>query len=416
MQTWLNTIHQDHQPLKTTTISRLHHRPGILLIALAYLGFVSLGLPDGLLGVGWPSIRQTFGLSLDTLGALLTTFTLGYLVSSFSSGRVLARMGVGTLLTLSGFATAMSLLGYALTPVWWLMVALGALAGLGAGAIDAGLNTYVATHHSARTLNWLHASFGLGAAIGPLVMTGVLQSSHPWQWGYGIVGVAQLGLATCFALTRTSWETPGATHEASDLASERAASAHSTLRLPVVWLGIVIFFVYTGIEVTAGQWTFSLFTVARSIPDAIAGTWISIYWGSLMVGRLLFGVVVGFAFVSILLRFSLAGIIVGAVLVWLNITALLSFMGLALMGLALAPIFPSLISTTPQRLGTAHAANGVGFQIAAAALGGALLPSMVGVLANKMGLEVVGPALVIAAMLLLVLHELLLKRTRFHKE
>jgi fucose permease len=395
--------------LETRTLAQLNRRPGILLIALAYLAFVSLGLPDGLLGVAWPSIRAFFGLSLDALGALLTTFTIGYLVSSFSSGRVLARMGVGTLLTFSGVATAVSLLSYATTPVWWIMVALGALAGLGAGAIDAGLNTYVATHHSARTLNWLHACFGIGAAIGPLVMTGVLQSGRPWQWGYGIVGVAQLGLAACFAFTRTWWETPGTTAASTDAPPIPAASARSTLRLPSAWLGIAIFLLYTGIEVAAGQWTFSLFTLSRSIPTATAGMWISIYWGSLTVGRIIFGIVVGWASINTLLRCSLAGIVLGAVLLWLNVVPLLSFGGLALMGFALAPIFPSLIATTPERLGAAHAANGVGFQIAAAALGGALLPSFVGIIAAPLGLEVVGPVLALAALLLFALYEWLVK-------
>src|SRR5215475_777443 len=165
---------------------------GILLVALAYLGFVSIGLPDGLLGVAWPSIRASFGLSLDALGALLVMFTMGYLLSSFSSGRLLMHINVGSLLALSCLATAASLLGYALSPRWSMMVALGMLAGLGAGAIDAGLNTYAATHFSPRSVNWLHACYGVGATVGPLIMTSVLMADRPWQWGYGFVGVWQL--------------------------------------------------------------------------------------------------------------------------------------------------------------------------------------------------------------------------------
>ncbi len=397
--------------METTTISRSTRRPAIVLLALAFVGFISLGLPDGLLGVGWPSIRETFGLPLDALGALLATFTGGYLVSGFMSGRVLARLGVGTLLALSGLATASSLLGYAAAPAWWLIVALGAVAGLGAGAIDAGLNTYVATHHSARTLNWLHAFFGLGATIGPLVMTTVLQNDLPWRWGYVVVGMAQLALAACFVATRSWWETPSAPQEAPPAASAPAASTWSTLCLPAAWFAILILFLYTGIEVAAGQWSFTLFTTSRAVPPATAGVWISIYWGSLMVGRILFGIFVGVAPLRILLRWSLGGIVLGALLVWLNLANLLSFAGLALMGLALAPVFPSLISTTPQRLGAAHAANGVGFQIAAAGRGGATLPSVVGVLADRFSIEVVGPVLVIASVALFALYEVLERRT-----
>src|SRR5215471_17598683 len=181
---------------------------GLGLIVLAYVGFVSLGLPDGLLGVAWPSMRASFHVPLDALGTLLVTFTTGYLLSSCSSGYLLARLSVGALLALSCLATATSLLGYALAPWWWMLVVLGALSGLGAGAIDAGVNTYVATHYSPRMINWLHACYGLGATSGPVIMTSVLAGQHSWQWGYGIVGLGQLGLAVAFGLTRTWWPTP----------------------------------------------------------------------------------------------------------------------------------------------------------------------------------------------------------------
>jgi fucose permease len=380
---------------------------GLLLLGLAYLGFISLGLPDGLLGVAWPSIRAYFNLPLDALGALLVLFTLGYLVSSFSSGRLLLHLNVGSLLALSCLATAISLLGYALTPRWGLLVALGMLSGLGAGAIDAGVNTYAATHHSARTVNWLHACYGIGATGGPLIMAGVLQASYPWQWGYAIVGVGQLVLAGCFGLTRSLWPTTSTSQNLPAASAVGAVSSRRTLRLPVVWLSIAVFFIYTGLEAAAGTWVFSLFTAARGIPAMTAGTWVSVYWGGLTVGRLLSGVAVSFVPVRLLLRRCIIGIAGGATLIWLNLSSLLGFLGLALMGLSSAPIFPSLIATTPERLGDAHTANGVGLQIAAAVLGQSLLPSLVGVLARHLSLEVVGPALLTIALLLLVLYEAL---------
>src|SRR4029453_14956455 len=186
-----------------------------LLVVLAYVAFISLGLPDGLLGVAWPSMRGFFHLPLDALGALLVTFTTGYLLSSCSSGRILARANVGSLLALSCLATAASLLGYALTPWWGLMVALGALAGLGAGAIDAGVNTYVATRYSPRMVTWVHARFGVGGASGAVIMASVLTAGLPWQWGYGIVGMGQLVLALGFGLTRTWWPTAVGAHDTS---------------------------------------------------------------------------------------------------------------------------------------------------------------------------------------------------------
>jgi fucose permease len=391
------------------------YQPTILLVGLTYISFISLGLPDGLLGVAWPSIRTFFNLPLDALGALLVMFTIGYLLSSFSSGRLLARLNVGALLSLSCLATAVSLLGYALTPHWWIMVALGLLSGLGAGAIDAGLNTYAAKHFSARSVNWLHACYGIGAMIGPFIMTSVLAAYHPWQRGYVIVGIGQLALAICFGMTSKLWANnkreAGLAHDdhtkLESAVSASPISPTSTLRLPITWLSIAIFFVYSGIEAAAGTWAYTLFTESRGVPMMMAGTWVSVYWGCLTAGRLLSGFAISFVPVRLLLRYCIVGIALGAGLIWLNFTSFISFVGLALMGLASAPIFPSLIATTPERLGEAHTANVVGFQIAAAMLGAALLPSLLGVLADGFGLEIVAPTLLVAAVLLLAVYEML---------
>lgn len=381
----------------------------LLLVGLAYLSFVSLGLPDGLNGVAWPSIRTYFHLPLDALGWLLVMLTAGYLVSSFSSGRLLALMSIGTLLTLSCLATAVSLIGYALAPAWWVMVALGTVAGFGAGAIDAGLNTFAASQFSARMVNWLHACYGIGAATGPVIMTSVLAGHHPWQRGYLIVGGWQLLLALCFALTRKLWPTTGANSAlkgSSSIAVARVSNLR-TFKLPVVRLSIAVFFVYTGIEAAAGYWAYTLFTESRAVPLTTAGMWVSVYWGCLTAGRLLSGLVVEYIPIRTLLRACLFGIALGATLIWLGGASVLSVVGLGLMGLASAPVFPSLISATPLRLGEEHLANGVGFQIAAAVLGASLLPSLVGVLAGGIGLEVIGPTLLVAACMLIGLFEAL---------
>ena len=247
-----------------------------LLIGLSYLGFVSLGLPDGLHGIAWPSLRASFHLPLDALGKLLVSFTLGYLLSSFNSGRLLARLGIGVLLALSCLATAVSLLGYALAPGWWVMVGWGLLAGLGAGAVDAGLNLYAATHFSARMVNWLHACYGFGATGGPVLMTGVLNTGHSWRWSYAVVGLAQLVLAVCFGLTHKQWGQHPVTLEPAAPVGVPQASTRSTLSVPIMWLSIAVFFLYTGLEAAAGAWAYSLFTEARGIPMLTAGTWVSL--------------------------------------------------------------------------------------------------------------------------------------------
>jgi fucose permease len=342
------------------------------------------------------------------LGALLVTSTIGYLVSSFGSGYILSRLSLGMLLTLSGLATAASLLGYMLTPWWRVMVALGGLAGLGAGAVDAGMNIYAATHFSARMVNWLLACYGVGATTGPAIMAAVLMAHHPWQWGYGIVGFWQVLLALCFGLTRHWWLTVDPVQEQTTAAPDQVVSPRSTWRLPIVWWSMAVFFVYTGLEAAAGTWTFSLFHEGRGMALETSSTWVSLYWGALTVGRLLSGVAVSMVPVHLVLRFCIVGTALGAMLLWLHLNGFLSGLGLTLMGLSLAPIFPSLIATTPDRLGGAHTAHGVGLQIAAAVLGQSLLPSLVGVLARRWGLEVIGPSLLITSLLLLLLYEVLM--------
>jgi fucose permease len=392
------------------TAARQAPRAGLVLLGLVFLGFVSLGLPDGLLGVAWPSIRQSFGLPLDALGWLLFTAAGGYLAASLASGWVVARLGVGRLLALSSLATAVALLGYALAPVWAVLVLLGVLAGLGAGAIDAGLNAYVALNHSPRLLNWLHASFGLGAAAGPAIMTAVLQAGQPWRLGYTLVGLGQAALFAGFLATAHRW--PGPERTPAPPAGQRSsATAGRTWRLPLVWLSIALFLVYTGLETAAGQWAYSLFTESRQAPPALAGLWVSLYWANLAVGRLLFGLVVNRTSPAGLLRGCLLAILLGTVLLWLDPSPLLSFAGLGLIGFAAAPIFPSLIAQTPRRIGPEHAAHLIGFQVGAASLGIALLPALAGVLAEQHGLEIIPPLLTLAALAMLALHEAVVRAT-----
>jgi len=173
----------------------------------------------------------------------------------------------------------------------------------------------------------------------------------------------------------------------------------------ITWLSLAIFFMYTGIEAAAGAWAYSLFTEGRAVPTMTAGTWVSIYWGSFTGGRIISGFVIDFVPRRLFLRCCVVGMICGALLMWMNVTDLLGFIGLAIMGLSAAPIFPSLIASTPERLGELHTENGVGFQIAAAVLGQSLLPSLIGVLARNFGWEIIAPALLTAAILLLVIYE-----------
>jgi len=369
-----------------------------LLLALAFVAFISLGLPDGLIGVAWPSMRRSFGLPLDALGSLFVSTTAGYVTSSFLSGAILRYMRLGALLALSCAATALAMIVYSVAGHWAIVVAFGVLAGLGAGAIDSALNTFAAHSYSARTVNLLHAFYGLGTTIGPALMTAVLLANAGWQRGYLIVGIAQLVLAIGFTASRRLWPA-----ESGDADSHGArASLIETLRLRATVLSAVVFILYCGLEASSGAWLYTLLQEGHDISTASAGAAVSVFWASLMAARVLFGLVqvsgpvdrwlaacmitcllaaIGFSFVS----HPVAGIAASAVI-----------------GFACGPIFPWLIAATPQRLGARHGANAIGVQIASAAIGLTLAPTLVGVLGERYGATAIPWGLVMLAALLLL--------------
>ncbi|WFF04095.1 MFS transporter [Micromonospora sp. WMMD964] len=388
-------------------------RPRASLLLLAYLGFVSLGLPDSLLGVGWPSIRSDFDVPTEAVGWVLTAGTVGYLTSSVLAGFTLARVGVGVLLAGSTLLASLALTGYAVSPTLAVFVGCALLVGLGSGAVDSGLNAYAASAFGPRHMNWLHAFFGLGVAIGPLIMTGVLSAGLAWRWGYGIVAAAQLGLAVAFALTVRAWQrgVPAATPVGDAAGPSPATSAvvrvpvRETLRMPAVWSGTLAFALYVAIEVSAGLWAFLLLTEGRGLSAAVAGGCVSAYWFSLFVGRIVQGVVAERLGSGLVLRASLAGMAVGAALIAVPGPAVLAVCGLVVVGFAAAPVFPLLTLTTADRVGLAHADRAIGLQIGASGVGAALVPAGLGVLIANTSVQVLGSALVVLALGLIALYE-----------
>ncbi|MFF3866525.1 MFS transporter [Micromonospora sp. NPDC001898] len=385
--------------------------PRASLLLLAYLAFVSLGLPDGLIGVGWPSIRADFDVPTEAVGLVLTAGTMGYLTSSVLAGFTLARLGVGRLLAGSTLLASLALTGYATSPALAVMTACALVLGLGSGAIDSGLNAYAAGAFGPRHMNWMHAFFGLGVAIGPLIMTGALAVGLSWRWGYGLVAAAQLALAVAFALTVRAWRDrsaagaggPGSPDPGPQEAAAVPVRVRETLRLPAVWLGSLAFTVYVAIEAAAGLWAFLLLTEGRGMTAGVAGVCVSGYWGSLFVGRVVQGIGSERLGAAKVLRGSLLGMAVGAALIALPAPAWVAVAGLLVLGFAAAPVFPLLMLTTAERVGAAHADRTVGVQIAAAGLGGALVPTGIGVLVGNTSVQALGPALTVLAVALFAL-------------
>ena len=371
--------------------TKVKQYPKIGLVILAYVAFIALGMPDGLLGVAWPSIRTSFSIPLDAIGMLLTAAVAGYMTSSFLSGPLIARLGVGRVLAASCALTGVGLIGYTLVPEWWMMVLLGVFAGLGAGAIDAGLNTYVAAHFGEGLMQWLHASYGIGVTLGPIIMTTALTVLNSWRVGYRVVGGFQLALATCFVLTLAMWdkkETSAGSEEPKRLTDYKTPMSE-TLRQPQVWVSTLLFFLYCGAEVSLGTWTYSLLIESRGIAPVVAGLWAGSYWATFTVGRVVAGLYAKRVGVNLMVLGGLGGAFLGAVLLILNPSEVTNLLAVALIGFSIAPIFPALMSGTSGRVGTHSAANTIGMQMAAAGLGTAVIPSLVGVLARQVSLEII---------------------------
>lgn len=384
---------------------RMHSR--FLLLVLAYIGFVSLGLPDAVIGVAWPSLRNAFTLPQGAVGFVFIASGLGYFLSSFFSGRITQALGIGWLLAASTALVAIAMFGFAFSPIWLLFVAFAIAHGLGSGAIDAGLNGYAAEHFSARHMNWLHACYCFGAMLGPLLMTAVLTSNRQYSTGYMLVGSVMVLLSLVFVLTQPRWGMPAA-HDAS----KSRIGTTQALRHPIVLLQMFVFFLYTGLEVTFSQWAFTVLTESRSVDTRLAGIAVGLYWASIGAGRVTFGILADRIGIDRLLRFCLLEVIVGALLFAIPMPAPATLAALAIVGFGLAPVFPCLMTRTPQRLGVAHAVHAVGFQVGAAMIGAAVIPGAIGLIAGSSGLEAVPIAAAIVAVALWLLHEGLLRQPR----
>jgi fucose permease len=373
---------------------------------MAYAIFIVLGVPDGMLGVAWPSMQTTFGVALGQMGVLLLATTAGFIITSFSAGRLITRLGIARLLLISLLVRGASLAGIGLAPNWWLLIGAAFCFGVGSGAIDAGMNTYFAMNLSPRLMNWLHASFGLGATLGPLLMTTLLSAGLVWRWGYIILAFAHLVLALWVLLRADAWQPRTDTQATSHPQPAVQKSYLATLSRPIVWVNIALFFFYTGTEVTAGNWSYTLFTAGRGVPVAVAGFWAAFYWGSFTFGRFVFGIIADRVNVVHAVRIMILLAITGAALMWWNPIDWVSFAGLALLGFALAPVFPLLISSTPTRLGLADATNAIGFQVGAASFGIAILPGLAGAIAERTSIEIIPPFLMTTGAIMFVLHEI----------
>jgi fucose permease len=375
-----------------------------LLLLLIYVAFVSLGLPDGLLGAAWPQMRADFSAALNANAPILFLATLGGMTSGFLSGWILRRLGVGRVLVLNTFLTSFAILGFAFSPGLASLAVLSFFLGLGNGAIDAGLNNFVANHLSSRHMNWLHAFWGVGVSLGTLVISGIFAANGSWRTAYQIIGLFQAALGVAFLLNLSSLQSPGDAQTPGR--TEPHAPFLATLALPAAWASLALFFAYCGVEFGTGIWIASLLHDGRGWSMESAGLMVSLYWGSLTAGRFLIGTVSNRTTPLRIVRWALFGAIAGTSLIALSSLSSLptgaagsiTGLGLLVTGLSLAPIFPMLMHDTPRLVGRDHAMNLMGFQSAIANLGVAAMPSAIGVVLRWQSTEALGPLLLTIAL------------------
>lgn len=375
----------------------------------AYLGFIAVGLSNNVLGASWLVLRPAFGQSLGSVGVLIAALMLGGLASSLTSGWALARLRTSSYCAVGALFALIGLLGY-LGASWFLVVAATLVLGIGGGMLNAGLNTFVAAHYPASRMNWLHAFYGLGSSLGPFLFTlWALSLGLPWRWVYAGVAGVYLVLIVLMLRYRQLWPPLRFKSTKGNTENPVRASLRVALGLGVTWLGMALLFMHTGTSVSAGQLSSSLLNLGRGVPAEVAGNAAALYWACITAGRLLMGAVVDRVGSSRLLRFCTAGTVLGAAVLWFAPIPLVSFLGVALMGLTLAPVYPTSVSRTPALVGPNLSAHAIGVQVAAGSLGSAALPGILSGVADWGGATLIAPGLVVFALLQFIAHEALVR-------
>ena len=368
------------------------------LVLLVFIAFVSLGLPDAVLGVAWPLIRLDFDRPLGDLSFLLIAGAAGYFTSGAVGGIMMQKFGVGNLLGISTGLVTLGLTVYALTPNLWTMIPAAVVIGIGSGAVDAGLNFYAADKFSIRTMSWLHACFGVGAMLGPVIMSATLAAGATWRWGYAvIVGITFILTITFFANAKRfddDIRLDGATGQRAPL------PARLVIRMPLVWLQIGVFFVMTGLETLPSVWTTTILIDRFSISREQAGIWTGIYWGTQATGRFILPTLSRKIRPERMIQIGTFGILLGAILMVLD-HAWAYRIGIMVVAFSNASLFPTLMSLTPVRLGRKVAVHAIGWQVSAATIGGALVPSVGGYIAQSAGLITIPVMMVILSLVMI---------------
>jgi len=377
-----------------------------LLLTIIYVAFVSLGLPDSLAGAGWPVMHGDLGVPVGWAGILTMIIAGGTIASSLLSERLTRRLGTGLVTAASVALTAAALFGFSFSGSFWVLCLWAVPYGLGAGAVDAALNNYVALHFAARHMNWLHSFWGVGASISPFIMSAAITGGFGWTGAYRTVGVIQVVLTAALFLTLPLWARVGtaaappanepgiventAVADEAD-AAEAPVRGHvplgTALRIPGVLLVLTAFFAYCGLESTSILWAATYLVGEHAVEPATAAAFASFFLLGITAGRFASGFVADRLGDALLIRGGFLAVGVGALMVALPLpTPLVALAGLVVAGLGCAPIYPAIIHATPANFGREHSHAVIGIQMAAAYTGSTLVPPLFGLLSSWVGM------------------------------
>lgn len=380
-----------------------------LLLALIYLAFISLGLPDSLLGAGWPTMYGELGVPVSYMGIVSMVISGGTIISSLMSDRLTRKFGARVVTVVSVFLTAGALFGFSFSDRFWMLILFSVPYGLGAGAIDAALNNYIALHYSARHMSWLHCFWGVGAIVSPFIMSYALTSST-WNDGCRIVGYIQLGIAALLLVTLPVWKINSKKTGAVEQKNIGLLGALKIKGVPFILIG---FFAYCAAEATAMQWASTYFVEVKHISEAQAAQFASLFYIGITAGRFLSGFVSAKIGDRRMIVIGASVLTLGIILLVIPVTAAeLSLAGFVIIGLGCAPIYPSIIHSTPANFGAENSGAIIGIQMASAYVGSTFIPPLFGLIGSATDFAILPLYLIVFVVLMLVMTELTFRTAR----
>ncbi len=382
-----------------------------LLLAIIYMAFISLGLPDAMLGAAWPDMYVEFGVPLSYAGILSALIAAGTIVSSLQSDRLTLKLGTGKVTAISVAMTALALFGFSITHNFWLLCLWAIPYGLGGGSVDASLNNYVALHYTSRHMSWLHCMWGVGAATGPYIMGYALTGGFGWNRGYRIISLLQIGLTLILFLSLPMWKKRSTINEETGEVRKPMA-LKDVLKIKGAREVLICFFCYCGIESTSGLWASSYLNLYKGIPVEIAASFGSMFYIGITMGRAFNGfLTIKFSDLQ-MIRFGQGLIVTGIIIMIIPFGTYTALAGLIMIGLGCAPIYPCIIHSTPAHFGEDKSQAVIGVQMAFAYMGTLAMPPLFGLIANYINVALLPVYLVILLVLMVVMHERLVKVTK----